>query len=125
MSEMSESPVTILAFHGSKAESAQVFSSEVFDKLRSGLVGEVDLRLAYLFNGEPGFEDVLENLLSAGIDQVRVFPLLLLPGSHQQKDLPEMIRRAEQKYPVAQIELGGSLCEDSSFVDWLGTRLKG
>lgn len=66
---------------------------------------ETLVRCAYLEICVPSLLDASAELIAAGAQQLRVFPLFLGVGKHAREDLPMLIAQVEDAYPDVPIEL--------------------
>lgn len=57
------------------------------------------IRIAYLQFAEPDIAEGIKNCIEDGAKRITVQPYFLSAGIHVTKDIPEMIREAQQSYP--------------------------
>jgi sirohydrochlorin cobaltochelatase len=76
--------------------------------------GPDSVRLAYLQFNSPSLSDVVEDLLSHRIHQVRILPLFL-SGMSLAGDIALQIRALEERYSALEIELLPAIDEDPRF----------
>ncbi len=104
---MSARAMVILA-HGSRSSRAVSSFLELIRHIRQDS-GRKDIYGAFFSLGQPGLEQVVEQLARSQTQKIVVFPYFLLDGSHVQKDIPTMIGDLEKKYPEIEFQLLDSL----------------
>ena len=88
----------VLISHGSKLSSGNDGLFQVAEMLRAMHRWDV-VEAAFLQLAEPGLPDAIKKVVSCGIERIVVMPLLLFKGNHVHKDIPEMIKAEQEKYP--------------------------
>lgn len=87
--------------HGSprkEANSVHLVGKMLHDSLHPGC-GNGCVKEAYLEFGEPSIPDAIRACVESGSKRLILHPYFLSPGMHVTKDIPGMIREAEQAYP--------------------------
>jgi sirohydrochlorin cobaltochelatase len=77
--------------------------------------GTHSVRLAYLQSNSPSLSDVVEDLLSHRIHQVRILPMFLSDSSIAATDIALQIHALQEKYAALEIELLPAIGEDPRF----------
>lgn len=73
---------------------------------------------------EPHLETALDDLAQAGKTDIRILPLLLFPGTHFYKDIPEIARTVMERHAAVRIKLCNVLgVNDTEFTQILLKRL--
>lgn len=86
----------IILGHGSRDKEAQQQFKEVVEQVGKGMDSMVEG--AFMELAEPGFFQVVDLFKEKGIKEIVVYPLFLFPGVHIKRDIPEMLKEAEEKY---------------------------
>ncbi len=79
-----------------------------FEQIRSAVEShrpECVVALAYLEHSVPDFIGAVDDLVARGAAFIKVVPLFLGPGGHVRGDVPQLIERAQVKYPRLQFDL--------------------
>jgi len=91
-----------------------------FEKLASHIRqrnGTVEVRLAFLELMRPDLGDAAAELLTTGVQSIRVVPVFIGEGGHVRTDLPALIDRLRQKHPAVAIECVPAVGEDDEVRD--------
>lgn len=107
----------IFIFHGSASKPAK----EAALKLASNLKCELhcSFSICYLKEGAPSLSSALNSAYSDGFREIKCMPLLLLPGSHTLKEVPEIISEFKNQHPDCEITQLPCLAESSHFVEFV------
>lgn len=89
--------VIVLA-HGSKVKTGNEGLFKIVDMLREMGKWEI-VDACFLQLAEPGFSEVVKNIVEKGVVKIVVMPLLLFSGNHVLKDIPDEIENEKRKYP--------------------------
>jgi sirohydrochlorin cobaltochelatase len=71
------------------------------------------VELAFLEMMTPDLLTAAQTLVAQGADQIDVVPLFLAPGSHTQRDLPELISQARARWPTREFCVAPTLTESA------------
>lgn len=111
----------ILIFHGSSSVQAKDSSLKLIESLKKNL--SVSFSVSYLRNGAPSFLDALENTYNCGYKSICCLPMLLLPGSHTIKEIPEIASLFLKNHTDCNLQILSSLAENQLFIDFLSKLL--
>ncbi|MDQ2963089.1 MAG: CbiX/SirB N-terminal domain-containing protein [Pseudomonadota bacterium] len=118
----------ILFAHGSREPGW----AEPFEHLAARVrvvVPEAQVRLAFLELMQPDLEGAAAQLVSAGVDTIRVVPIFLGQGGHLRRDLPLLIDDLRAQFPRAKFGYAPAAGEDAGVLDaiaaYCGRQLKG
>ncbi len=106
----------ILFAHGSREPGW----AEPFEQLAARVrvtAPEAQVRLAFLELMEPDLTGAAAQLVSAGVDTIRVVPIFLGQGGHLRRDLPLLIDELRAQFPGAQFECAPAAGEDPEVLD--------
>ena len=101
----------ILISHGSKLSSGNDGLFQVAEMLRSMHRWDI-VEAAFLQLAEPGFPDVVKKVVDCGVGRIVVMPLLLFKGNHVYKDIPEMLKTEQEKYPRVEFIYSNNIGAD-------------
>jgi sirohydrochlorin ferrochelatase len=113
---MQKKTIFLYVFHGSKKSSANLAAKDFVERL-SSVTGEI-AAIAYLQFCEPSFKKVLEELCAAGNPKIHVKPMFILPGSHLENDIPEIISTIQKSFKSTEILFDGALIQNEDFVEF-------
>ena len=108
--------------HGSKDPASQEVVRALLGRtaaLRPGLRAHA----AYVDNASPSIRGALRGLVSEGVDDVVVLPLLLTPASHSKTDVAASVRAARLDHPGVRLRYGRPLGPHPVLVEVLAARL--
>lgn len=90
----------IILAHGSRREESNLEIKCLAEKVKvlSGKEYEL-IKHAYLELIEPSLPQAIDNSINNGATNITVFPYFLNSGNHVKRDIPDMIKTAEKKYP--------------------------
>ncbi len=86
----------LLVGHGSPDLEAVKEAEQFIESVRSA--APFPVHVAYLEFQQPDVRSELDRLAEAGLDGLVVVPLVLLPGAHWSRDLPEMLRPLRHRF---------------------------
>ena len=102
--------------HGSRSREYGLEFDSLLDDIRKRNRYD-DVRGCYLQFQEPTLEDAVEMLGRDGFGHVVLVPYFLFQGFHIQRDIPEMLRKCEDKYPFMRFSLAAPLGYDPVLTD--------
>jgi sirohydrochlorin cobaltochelatase len=106
----------ILFAHGSREPGW----AEPFEQLTSRVraaAPEAQVRLAFLELMQPDLAAAAAQLVSAGVDMIRVVPVFLGQGGHLRRDLPSLIDDLRAQFPAAKFSYAPAAGEDTGVLD--------
>ena len=109
----------ILFAHGSREPGW----AEPFEQLAARVratAPEAQVRLAFLELMQPDLTGAAAQLVSAGVDTIRVVPIFLGQGGHLRRDLPLLIDGLRVQFPRAKFEYAPAVGEDPEVLDAIG-----
>ncbi|MCQ4574110.1 MAG: precorrin-8X methylmutase [Candidatus Brocadiales bacterium] len=114
----------VVVAHGSRAKGANKEFFGVIEGLRAmGRWDEVEP--SFLQFNEPGLASAVEGVIKRGAKKVMVVPLLLFPGNHMRKDIPEEIEKQRSKHPGVEIVVTEHLGIDGRTTQMVVERIEG
>lgn len=108
----------ILFGHGSRDPAWRQPIEAVCARLRRDSP-ELEVRCAYLELTEPDLPSTVDELLAAGVDDVRVVPMFLGTGRHAREDLPRIVDAEREKHPGIRFDLRQAVGEDPRLLELL------
>jgi sirohydrochlorin cobaltochelatase len=75
------------------------------------------VRLAFLELMQPDLAAAAAQLVSAGVDMIRVVPVFLGQGGHLRRDLPSLIDDLRTQFPAAKFSYAPAAGEDTGVLD--------
>ena len=92
--------VLIILAHGSRREESNLEIISLTKKVKKMAGTEYDLvEHAYLELIEPSLPQTIDNSINHGASKVTILPYFLNSGNHVKRDIPQIIKTAEGKYP--------------------------
>lgn len=119
---MQNETFSLLVFHGSARSDANNAAFNFADKIINS--GCHNFSVCFLKGVKPDLQQALTQAAEAGHTRIKIIPLFLLPGSHIQKDIPEIIETARIEFPKLQIIVEKCLVDWPEFVFLLIEKLK-
>lgn len=90
----------IILAHGSRREESNQEIIDLTEKVRALADTEYDcIAYSYLEVVEPSLPQAIDNCVNKGASNITVFPYFLNSGNHVKRDIPNMIKTAENQYP--------------------------
>ncbi|GAW91521.1 sirohydrochlorin chelatase [Calderihabitans maritimus] len=91
---MAKTAIVILG-HGSRAAEANQGLYEIADIVRNrcGLPVEA----AFMSHGKPDLTTAIDRVIVSGAEKVVVVPLFLFSGIHVKKDIPEVLKKEQER----------------------------
>jgi sirohydrochlorin cobaltochelatase len=94
--------------------------SRPLERLRDAVIARSSgepVALAYLEFMSPDLAAAIDQLVSAGAQQITIVPVFIAAGGHLKKELPVMIEDARQAHPGLVLTLSPPLGESQSVID--------
>ncbi|OEH84760.1 hypothetical protein BHU72_07965 [Desulfuribacillus stibiiarsenatis] len=88
----------IILGHGSRNKDSIAEQNQVIPMIQE-MLPDYTVRNAFFQLCEPKFEDILNEMIQDGFQDITVMPLLLFAGVHVQTDIPELIQEYRSQYP--------------------------
>src|SRR6266536_6716941 len=79
------------------------------------------VRLAFLELMQPDLASAAAQLVSAGIDTIRIVPIFLGQGGHLRRDLPLLINDLRAQFPEAKFGYAPAAGDDAGVLDAIAT----
>ncbi len=115
--------IYIMIAHGSKDAEANTAFEGFVTKFRKAYPKKY-VEGAFLELAKPSISEVIERAALRGINEFFIIPLMVFPGRHVKKDIPEIIKQAKAKYPAVDFHYAGPLSEQPLFLKLLGQKSK-
>ena len=80
--------------------------------VQQGVASQVGVHLAFLELMTPRLPELIAQLESQGVRQVRIVPIFLGQGGHVRRDLPELVEQLQQAYPAMGLTLATAIGEN-------------
>lgn len=80
--------------------------------------------ICFLELADPNVTQGINNLVKQGATRISIVPVLLLSAGHYFKDIPEEVRRSEEKYPEITFTYGRPLGVQDQFTTVLAERIE-
>ena len=100
--------------------------AEPFEQLRHAVklrLPETPVELAYLEFMQPDLLAAAERLADAGASQIDIVPAFMAQGNHLKRDLPELVKTAEARYPQVVFKLRAALGESPTVRDAMAQQI--
>lgn len=112
----------LLIFHGSATQEAKKAINSLRDyvKTKTNSVFYV----CYLKDSFPNLLNALEEAYNNGARKIKCFPMLLLAGSHYQKDIPNTIKYFINSHKDTEVDLLPCLAENKDFWNFILTTIE-
>ncbi|NCU33302.1 MAG: hypothetical protein EOM23_10345 [Candidatus Moranbacteria bacterium] len=68
---------------------------------------------------QPYLVDVLRTAAQQNFAKIFIWPLFVLPGTHTERDIPDLVSQCAAEYPAATLQLLPYPGNDPSFHSWL------
>lgn len=98
----------LLMVHGSRIAEANEESLRIADMIKE-MTGYEIVEVAYRELHEPNIQQGVDSCVAKGAERVLMMPYFLSMGAHVQKDLPEELEAAQNRYPFLDLEMGQHL----------------
>lgn len=110
---------TILFAHGSRDPQWRVPFEDILKKMQTLSVAPTSL--AFLECMTPTLEQAIDDMVSAGVQQITVVPVFLAVGSHVRKDLPTLLAAARLKHPELTLQASAAIGEQHAIQEAIAT----
>lgn len=94
----------VIVDHGSRKPEAHEHLERVAEAVRAR-APELVVRVAHMELAEPDLAAALEACVEAGVDEIAVHPLFLVPGRHLSEDIPRLLAEAAERHPGVRVRL--------------------
>lgn len=94
----------VIIDHGSARPEAHRHLEWIADQVRR-CAPDLDVHIAHMDLANPSLEAAIEACARAGVRDVLIHPLFLLPGRHLSRDLPTLVKEAVERHPGLRIRL--------------------
>jgi sirohydrochlorin cobaltochelatase len=94
--------------------------AEPFEALAArvrALAPATQVRLAFLELMQPDLGAASADLISDGVDTVRIVPIFFGQGGHLRRDLPERVDALRAKHPGTRFDCASAIGEDGAVLD--------
>lgn len=98
----------LLIAHGTREEEGRAAFFRFVDEFRRAFPDR-QVEPAFLELIGPSIPEGIEACVKEGAEEVLVLPLMLFPGRHINKDIPDQIQSAKRKYPQVDFHYAGAL----------------
>lgn len=102
----------LLIAHGTREEEGKIAFFRFVDEFRRAFPNR-QVEPAFLELTEPSIPEGVQACVKQGAEEVVVLPLMLFPGRHINKDIPDQIQAAKRKYPQVDFHYAGALAIDA------------
>lgn len=110
---------TILFAHGSRDPQWRVPFEDILKKMQT--LSVTPTSLAFLECMTPTLEQAIDDMVSAGVQQITVVPVFLAVGSHVRKDLPILLAAARLKHPELTLQASAAIGEQHAIQEAIAT----
>ncbi len=102
----------LIVAHGSRQKDANRFLETLSTEIAAEAGDSFSMvQCAFLQYNGPFVADGIADLVAKGANHIVVFPFFLAAGSHVISDLPNLVRKAKEKYPQVTFETASFLGE--------------
>jgi sirohydrochlorin ferrochelatase len=112
--------LVLYVFHGSSGAEAQEALETLTNKLNKA---HSNAKICFLKNQTPSLNEALMKAVQAGIKEIKVLPMFLLPGSHVTNDIPSVVKGLLASNPALKITIDDCLIKDKDFLNYLIKKL--
>lgn len=113
----------VILGHGSRRRKAMSAMDDLVDTLKQRL--ETDLILpASMQLSQPDLAESIKKLISRNCKYIIIVPLFLFNGNHVRRDIPQMLKKEEAKYPQVKFISTKNLSKDARISDIVFDRIK-
>ena len=106
----------LLVDHGSRLPEAHSYLEQLGEEIRRRSEGTA-VYLAHLELVPPTIDDAIVACVDAGIRDLIVHPLFLIPGRHARKDVPAAVERAASRHPGLRVHVTEPLGQAADLAD--------
>ncbi|MEE8556825.1 MAG: CbiX/SirB N-terminal domain-containing protein [Myxococcota bacterium] len=94
----------LLVDHGSRLPEAHAYLERLGEEIRERSRGTA-VYLAHLELAPPSIDDAIDASVDAGVRDLVVHPLFLIPGRHARQDVPSAVERAASRHPGLRVRV--------------------
>ncbi len=107
----------IVFAHGSRVESANQAVRDIADRMATA--GGHLVEPSFLELGEPDLAGAAKRLVARGVSRIVVIPYFLTLGTHMQRDLPKLVRKAAETLGGVEMHVTSPLDGHPALLDAL------
>jgi len=107
----------IVFAHGSRVESANQAVRDIADRMAAA--GGHLVEPSFLELGEPDLAGAAKRLVARGVSRIVVIPYFLTLGTHMQRDLPNLVRKASEALGGVEMQVTSPLDGHPALLDAL------
>ena len=119
---MEKKTISLLLLHGSARKSAIEAASEMVETL-SLQFSCSNFLVCFLRGAAPDLVTAMHDAVSLGAHKIQLIPLLILPGTHIDEDIPVEVAAFKTKHPEIEVEINSCLVKDSDFLNLIAAKL--
>ena len=109
----------LLVFHGSNLD----LKSQI-KQLEQEIQKQTDKKFVICFlKKSPSLKEELFKSAYNNFIKINIIPLFMLPGSHLQQDIPDIIQEFSKYYPNISINLNSYLASDQDFIKYMTKKI--
>ena len=97
--------------HGSREKESNEAFLDFIKNFREAHAGR-NVEYAFLELSKPAIPEGIEKCIRAGAKEIFVIPMMLFPGRHVKKHIPEFIQEARSRHPDVDFHYAGPLTDD-------------
>ena len=111
--------ITLLVFH-----SLTSYGKECIDSFNKKLqdINKKKFKICFL-NGNPSLRQTLLKCKEEKATKLNIIPMLLLPGVHLNKDIPEIINEFSSENAKIEVSIQNCLSIDDNFIEYISNRI--
>jgi len=98
----------LLIAHGTREEEGKEAFFCFVDEFRKAFP-QRHVEPAFLELTQPSIQEGVDACVKQGAEEIVVLPLMLFPGRHINKDIPDQIQAAKRRYPEVDFHYAGAL----------------
>ena len=100
----------IILAHGSRRKQSNEEIEKLTIQIRALVKKKFDIvDYAFLEVAKPSLTNSIENLVSNNASDITVFPYFLNSGVHIKNDIPDIVKKANEKYPKCKFKLSSHI----------------
>lgn len=113
----------ILLGHGSRIPEANEHLKVLAAQVREFL-GDVRVQPCYMMRTHPDLLEGITMLVEEGLRQIIVIPMFFCNGLHVQRDIPELLEEARERFPGVTLIYGTNLGADRRIAEVIVERIR-
>ncbi|AKX93858.1 sirohydrochlorin chelatase [Neomoorella thermoacetica] len=113
----------ILLGHGSRIPEANEHLKVLADQVRE-ILGGVRVEPCYMMRTHPNLAEGIATLVKEGRRKIVVVPMFFSNGLHVQRDIPEQLAAARERYPDVEFIYGANLGADRRIAEVIVERIQ-